>query len=501
MALFGKKKSEGPTIDPEIERRNQAWAKLDQHIDTNAIFQLQTFDHLNWIDPFSGTIVPAPFGHAEIARKYYAEHEHWMKGQTKPSAELHAIRWQHWIRLNIKADDRLRIFDGQGRWMNPHNGEFAHQARREGTKVTAATLLAMGRSLVESGARQPDDLLAMDELQRRIGLPGSNADDSGVVPIIGDGDFNAGSGDGVALESTESFRAPAQGGGRRISSDRFKAVNSANEANIKGLRSIFEKIGTDQDKQTSEDLERARKVQENMLPTLPDIPGYEIAVRYDPYDAIGGDLYEIAQLDEQRFLILVGDVTGHGVQAALVTSSMIKALRFITRQEQDLVEILCALNDNAKEDLISGQFVTVWAGILDTAGHRIEAVCAGHHQALLGNSKRNAPIERISNKGIAIGLTNSGTLRKQLKTEVYQIQPGDTLVQYTDGLNEMMNADKVEYGELRVIGSMVSYLDQPLTDMLTGMVDMARIFAGSDPDDDVTLLALRLAHPDDEAES
>ena len=490
MALFGgKRKPEEPEIDPEVERLNQAWAKLDHHIGNNPLFAMMTFDKLNWIDPFSGEIVPAPFGTEEVARKYFAEHDHWQRGQTKNANDMQIIRWLHWIRNNIRSDDRLRIFNPLGLWMNPVTATFSLKTKRVNGKVGPDTLRSMAIDMIDAGAKAPGDLKDMAALKAAIAGEAAK-EESGEAKIIADDDF----GTNLANESTESYRGPSRESGR------IRAVGSgptsSTDSAVLGLRSLFESIGDAKQKETEEDLEKARKVQLHMMGEIPkDLPGCEIAVHYRPYDAIGGDLYEIARLPNDRVFILIGDVTGHGVQAALVTTSAIKALRYITRQEQDLVEILCALNDSAKEDLISGQFITVWAAILDIRNRQIETVCAGHHPAMLGNPDKDVLLERIGNKGMAIGLMGSGILRKQLKTEHYQLEPGDVICQYTDGVSEIMHPERGEYGDFRVMGSFVGLLDQPLQAMLDGMGEMAELWTGQAPDDDVTIMAIRLSEP------
>jgi serine phosphatase RsbU (regulator of sigma subunit) len=447
---------------------------------------------MHWIDPFSGKAIAAPFGAAEIARQYFAENDHWQRGTSKSAEEMRQCQWLHWLKQNIRSDDRLRIFSAAGNWMNPANGVFSQHAKRIGGKVDLATLTAMAADLAQSSAAQPKDLLSLDDLKQRIGAP-STDDDSGVAPIIGEESlsFTTSSGD-----STDSLKAPR----KTSTSGRLSASGpTPTDSAVGSLRSLYQKVATDHNAETNDDLDRARRVQENMMCKIPDIDGARIAVHYKPYDAIGGDLYEICQLDANRWLFLLGDVTGHGVQAALVTSSMIKALRYITRQEQDLIEIMCALNDSAKEDLISGQFITVWAAIVDVTTGEMETVCAGHHQALLGNPSKDVLLERLGKGGMAIGLAGSGILRKQLHVETYQLEPGDLLVQYTDGISEMMDEAREEFGDFRVMGAFVSHLDHTdPQEVIDGMAAIAELFTGQAPDDDVTLLALKVIDPEAE---
>nr|MBA2480363.1 serine/threonine-protein phosphatase [Planctomycetota bacterium] len=225
---------------------------------------------------------------------------------------------------------------------------------------------------------------------------------------------------------------------------------------------------------------------------------YDFIVHYEPHAQVGGDFYEIVEIEPGRYFIALADVTGHGVQGAMVVVAALKGLRFILKQEKGLIEVLTRLNDEVKSDLLSGQFITMFAGILDVTANTLTCVCAGHHPTLLASAKRRTVLEQIGNKGPALGLMKGEIFKRGLKPMTMALEPGDTLLMYTDGLTEVHNSKGAEYGELRMFGSLISSLDSPYDQVVRRIVGEARHFAGGVLEDDVTVMSLSVPLPKEE---
>jgi sigma-B regulation protein RsbU (phosphoserine phosphatase) len=148
-----------------------------------------------------------------------------------------------------------------------------------------------------------------------------------------------------------------------------------------------------------------------------------------------------------------------------------------------------------KQDLLSGQFITMFAAVLDVETRTLTHVCAGHHPSFLASLSRNVVCEKIGNKGPALGLMSGEIFKRALKPTSVQLQPGDTVIMYTDGLTEVHNARNVEYGDFRMMGTLVGNLENPYDEVVAALVRDARVFASGILHDDVTVMSLSIEMP------
>jgi serine phosphatase RsbU (regulator of sigma subunit) len=427
-------------LPPDVIRR----------LDSDPLFQVMTADQQHWIDPYTGTPVPASLGRVPAAREYLTEAGVWKDNELLPRQALEVVKWRLDLMRLLPIEPRLRIFgrDGMG-WLNPFTGELIQNIAREEGKITGRTVLAMAQHLSTcqraAGGRPLDGQTLIVRMQA-LGIAPQQA-----APIAS---------------------APAHAPGASTSTE------------------------------MSDDMARAKSVQQHMLADLPEIPGFELAVHYTGHSGVSGDFYEVIRLHDGRVLILLGDVSGHGMQAALVVATALKTLRFLARQTNDLVTLLTQFNDEVRTDLLPGQFITLFAAILDPDTRRMLCVRAGHHHALLANLAGASILRRIGQQGVAIGLVPGATFTRSIKPEVIELQPGDVLLQYTDGLTEAADAEGNEYGEGRMCGCLLAGLDLPLQELVDGMAEDVLEFAGGNLADDLTLLTLAVLTPiDDDAET
>jgi serine phosphatase RsbU (regulator of sigma subunit) len=456
---FEKKKViEEPTPEEiEAQKRVQLAKKLEEALKKDPLFQALTVDNLNWICPYTLTRVPAPFGYVEPARDYLLQTQPWTKGKPKAIEDVHLFRWQIYLTEHLEMEGRLRIFGPGDRWLNPFNLQWVRLAH-PGTTLNDDMLQDIAIVLsccTEARSGQLPEQYKLDEVIRNTRF------DTNILQEIG------------PTSATQ-----------RVSGSRADKHETTSEEVKTSLDS---------------DMGRAQSILEKMLSPLPAIPGYGFMVHYEPHSQVGGDFYECTQVGPGQYFIALADVTGHGVQGAMVVVAALKALRYILKQERGLVEVVLRLNEEIKHDLLSGQFITMFAAILDVENSTLTCVCAGHHPSFLASTKRRTVLERIGNQGGALGLMANDVLKRTLKPQVVRLEPGDSILIYTDGLTESRNAKGVEYGDCRLMGNYITNLELPYDEVVSRLVLAARHYAAGVLEDDVTLMLLSFEAPKEEA--
>jgi serine phosphatase RsbU (regulator of sigma subunit) len=187
------------------------------------------------------------------------------------------------------------------------------------------------------------------------------------------------------------------------------------------------------------ELRIARQVQLSLLATqLPSAPGYQIVASLKTATEVGGDFYDVIQLDSERFLFTIGDVSGKGSSAAFYMAQFLSLLRFAPQFTEQPEEIASRLNQYFSNHVKDRQiFVTAIIGILDCRENKVQLIRAGHTLPILlpGNSERE--IEDINVKGIGIGLTKSKEIFIGiLETKEIDLEKNDVLIFSTDGVVE-----------------------------------------------------------------
>lgn len=251
----------------------------------------------------------------------------------------------------------------------------------------------------------------------------------------------------------------------------------------------------------SVDMAKARNVQQHMLVDLPAIDGYELAVHFTPQAGVSGDFYEVITLKNGHVMFVIGDVSGHGMQAALVVATALKTLRFLARTTSNMGNLLIQFNDEIRPDLLPGQFITLFAAELDPVTGSLSCIRAGHHAALLIRLDGDTVLSKVGSQGMAIGLAAGPIFAGSMHTELIHLQPGDVLVQYTDGLTEAMSAQTEEFGEVRLYRALFEHIDKPLQQMVDDIAGEVTRHVNGALDDDLTIFALSMLPVPDEGSS
>jgi len=260
------------------------------------------------------------------------------------------------------------------------------------------------------------------------------------------------------------------------------------------LRGIREQLAQQLQAIRSE-LETARKIQLSILPReIPRIVGLDIAARYVPMTAVAGDFYDFIVVDEKRLGILVADVSGHGMPAALISSMLKIALAAQAAQARDPAAVLSGLNQ-ALCGKFQGHYVTAAYALVDMEKRSICYAGAGHPPLLLRN-RSNGSTREITENGLFLGSFPKATYSA---VEV-PFKEGDWGVLYTDGILEATDSSKQEFGADRFKLFLESHRDlgvdqfvDALLDELSNWSDRA---SGREAEDDVTVLAIHSKTPE-----
>ncbi len=201
------------------------------------------------------------------------------------------------------------------------------------------------------------------------------------------------------------------------------------------------------------DLQIARDIQQRLLPEhCPIVDGFEIAARGTSAMEVGGDYYDFFWVDDDHLGIVVADVSGKGVYAALVVAMIRSAFRTQAPDNYDVRDVLNRVNTFISEDLRRDMFVTCVYGILEVSTKKFTWARAGHEALILAHSDHT--VEMLSPEGFALGIIGAPEFSELLEVETIQMKSGDRLLMFTDGLTEAMNSDGEEFGMDRVLESL-----------------------------------------------
>ena len=201
-------------------------------------------------------------------------------------------------------------------------------------------------------------------------------------------------------------------------------------------------------REVQRDLELAHEVQRDFLPDdQPQLPGYLFYDYYQPANHVGGDYYDYVALPDDRIAVIVADVVGHGVAAALLMAKFSAEMRFSLAVEPRPDRAVRLLNDRFSRTQQRG-FVTMIMTVIDPRSNEVTIVNAGHMPPVL--RRQDGQIEEPGNQlsGIPIGIEET----VQYEQHTIQLEPDELLVLYTDGLNESCDPDEEQYGIERIHG-------------------------------------------------
>lgn len=237
------------------------------------------------------------------------------------------------------------------------------------------------------------------------------------------------------------------------------------------------------------ELEIATNIQERLLPqSLPAISGFEMSAIIIPAEEIGGDVYDVIQTNSNHTYFYVGDVTGHGVPAALI-AAISNALISANVSNQNLIDLIDSLNEVLRVKTNPNFFITlVLLKIINES--QIEYVSAGHEQIIIYRSS-SRKTEVLDSGGIAVGLFPG--IKEKLTQHTIDMQKDDVLVIYSDGIPECWNEAQETYGFIRFQESLTKASQNHNTKQIQDLIlnDIKEFAKSSRQQDDITLLVLK----------
>lgn len=235
----------------------------------------------------------------------------------------------------------------------------------------------------------------------------------------------------------------------------------------------------------------ARDMQAQMLPkAFPEIAGIQMSAKSIPAREVGGDFYDFLTLNQSKLGVVIGDVSGHGISAAMVMTAAMSAIRFASEERERTDEVLNLANARLLKDTQKNMFVALFYGILDPGTRRLFYSNAGQPYPMLcrGGEVSFLPQSNQADR-FPLGIVKS-TLYEQM---TFDLQSGDILVFYTDGIVDAMNADGEAYGFERLSASIRRHAHLAPRRLLDRLVEDMEAYCGrSNSDDDVTLVVVQV---------
>lgn len=248
----------------------------------------------------------------------------------------------------------------------------------------------------------------------------------------------------------------------------------------------------DEKRRIDTDLSLARQIQASLLPRhLPEVSGIDLAAFNEPAQQIGGDYYDVLQIDQDHLGIAIADVSGKSIAGAMLMSVCRSVLRAQSPSSLSPAEVLKAINRVMSPDISEDMFVTMLYIVVHLDSHEITVARAGHERPILVR-RGETNVTVVDSPGTAIGMTDDETFETLLGEVTLPFEPGDILVAFTDGINEAMNGRGEEWGMERFYEACRSTSSQGPHTLIGNVRERLSRFVGATPQyDDMTLLAIQ----------
>jgi len=267
-------------------------------------------------------------------------------------------------------------------------------------------------------------------------------------------------------------------------SEEFSSLSDDINSTVKTLKKYI----ADASARIDQELEFAKVIQLSAMPRVfPERPEFEIFASIDPAKEVGGDFYDFFQVDNDHMALVIADVSGKGIPAAMFMMTAKTLIKNRTQPGESLEDILRDVNNQLCDGNEAEMFVTVWMAIIEISTGKGVAVNAGHEHPVL--RRANGTYELVKYRhGPAVATYENIRFRQHS----FELFPGDSLFVYTDGVPEAHNARSEMYDAERMLAVLNSNPDAALRDQLEAMRADIDAFVGEAPQfDDITMLAFR----------
>ena len=259
---------------------------------------------------------------------------------------------------------------------------------------------------------------------------------------------------------------------------------------VTNARRAEEKLKTiaEEKERIEREMEMANLVQKGFLPERPpDFPGLSFAAHTAPAKFVGGDFYDFITLSDNYLGMVLGDVSGKGVSAALYMARLMSDFRYASMINTDPKKIMKSVNETLAKRSRNGMFATALFLLLDMETKKLSVSNAGHHSILI-KSKTGEITENGKADGIPLGILENAQYEKQ---EI-QLSSGDLVVAYSDGVIEPINQDKQHFGLKRFRSVIAKTESSPKLLISNLQKEIAKFTLGKTPFDDLTLLVFKV---------
>jgi sigma-B regulation protein RsbU (phosphoserine phosphatase) len=227
-------------------------------------------------------------------------------------------------------------------------------------------------------------------------------------------------------------------------------------------------------------------------PSIPRIPGYDFLAYYRPSREVGADYYDFIELDADHLGLLVADVSGKGLPAAIVMTEFRALLKTESKETLSPARTFARVNRVLFEEINRGMFVTSFYAVLSLKSGTMTCVSGGHNPMVLWCKTSNT-CHLVNPNGLALGIDKGDLFEKLLKEETFQLSKGDRFTLYTDGVIESTSEDQVELGQSRFHVLLQQVADRSSSDFLSLLVEEVDRHRGSARQhDDITILTGRV---------
>lgn len=235
------------------------------------------------------------------------------------------------------------------------------------------------------------------------------------------------------------------------------------------------------------ELAQAAEIQMNLLPKgCPQVEGLDVAGRSTPCRGVGGDYFDFLTLPDGKLVIVVADVAGKGMGAALLVSSLHARIRLLVEDCDNISKCITRLNKGLRDGVPLGRFITLFALAMDPATGKLAYCNAGHNPPII--ARADGTTERLDQGGPVLGIFPF------INYEAYEeeLRPGDVLMLYSDGVTEAESPEVVEFGEDRLASFVARHKDLKCIELIDLLErDVLTFTHNAPPADDLTMVALK----------
>lgn len=242
------------------------------------------------------------------------------------------------------------------------------------------------------------------------------------------------------------------------------------------------------------DLRLASSIQRYLLPeNLPQTDSLEFAVKYLPQQLIGGDFYDFFKLPHGKIGVVIGDVSGKGIPAAILMALCQTKLRYIAMSGKSPAQTLCLLNSEMVHAMRSDMFITIIYLVIDPKSGEARFARAGHEPPLLARADSDEAAQPLKSSGMALGMVSEELFDEVMEDASFKMNSGDVLVLYTDGLTEAANPEGGEFTAKKLAQTISTLRSRNAKDLNDEIIKSVESFMGpgNKYGDDLTLLTVK----------